>query len=497
MASPVAYVFIRSFADDTDRWATLLDDQIPSLMANTLSLTVIVVLFAVIVGVSLAWLVGRTDLPGHRIWRWLLAVPLAMPPYVGAMSYVIILGPRGLVADIAGSTPVDVYSLGGAAFVLSIFTYPYVFLIVGAALTRLGRAPEEAARTLGASPLSVLTRVTVPMLRPAIGAGAVLVALYALSDFGAIALLRFPTFTSAIYYQMGGYDTISAAVLSTVLIALTILVLIFEAFTRRRSRFYQSSGVATTPPRTQLGRARIPALAFVSFVFAISTLVPVAVLVHWAYLVLASGELDPRFMEHATNTVMVAGLAALASAIFAMPVVYLRSRHHSAPSGIIERLAYSGYALPGVIVALGVIFFALRVTPIIYNTMFVIAFAYVLRFLPQAMQSISANMAHISPRIDEAARIAGLSPTKVLTRVISPLVGPGIMSGAALVLVSSIKELPATLMLRPAGFDTLAVRVWVEAGEGLYHLAAPAALVIVVLSMLPLKLMLGRYEEIR
>jgi iron(III) transport system permease protein len=333
------------------------------------------------------------------------------------------------------------------------------------------------------------------MLRPSIGAGAVLVALYVLSDFGAIALLRFPTFTSAIYYQMGGYDTVSASILSVVLIVLTLLVLSVEAFTRRRARYYQTSGATAPPERLRLGTARIPALLLVITVFAVSTLAPIAVLMYWGLQGLQSGAIDPRFAEFALNTATVAGLAAAASVVLAIPVIYLRSRHSALPSAAIEKLAYSGYALPGVIVALGLIFFTLRVTPVIYNTLLVIALAYVVRFLPQAMQSAGSSLAQVSPRLDEAARVSGLSPLGVLARTIAPLIRPGMLAGAALVFVSSAKELPATLILRPAGFDTLAVRVWVEAGEGLYHLAAPAALVIIVLSLAPLKWMLDRYEE--
>lgn len=493
MMMPVAYVLVRALSADAQKWTRLLDERIPVLLWNTVSLAAVVALCAGSIGVILAWLVYRTDLPFRRQWRWMLALPLAVPPYVGAMAYVIVFGPRGWAYDVFGSSPIDMYSFAGAAFVLTAFTYPYVFLITGAALSRMGRAHEEVARSLGLGQLTLLRRVTLPMVRPALGAGIVLVVLYVISDFGAVAMLRFTTFTAAIYYQMGGFDTESAAILSTVLIALTVAVLFIESRSRARQRFYQSGGVPGAPQVIQLGTMRWAALTFAALVLIASFLLPIGVMAYWARVGIAQGELGAEFVQYALNTLQVAGIAAVAGMVLAIPVAYLRSRHPAPASAVAERLAYSGYALPGVIVALGMIFFALRVFPAIYNTMFVLALAYVVRFMPQAMQSTGASLAQISPRIDDAARIAGLGPFGVMSKVISRLARPGILAGGALVFVSSAKELPATLLLRPVGFDTLAVRVWVEAAESQYYLAAPAALLLVLISALPLKWMIDRY----
>ncbi len=495
MAAPVLYVGVRALAEDAERWTVLLDERIPALLWNTVSLAAVVGLSAGVLGLSLAWLVARTDLPWRQTLRWLVAIPLAVPPYVGAMTYVVVFGPRGWVSDIVGSTPIDMYSFAGAAFVLSIFTYPYVFLVAGSAVGRMGRAHEDVARSLGLGRFAVLRRVTLPLLRPATGAGIVLVVLYVLSDFGAVALLRYSTLTSAIYYQMGGFDTGAAAILSVVLIALTLVVLGVEASTRRRARFYESSGAAQSPRRIELGRLRWPAFIYVATVFLFAGLMPLMVLGYWTAQGLLIDGLDPRFLQFALNTLQAAGLAAAVAMFLAVPVVYLRSRHASVPAAVIERLAHAGYALPGVIVALGVIFFSLRLAPVVYGTALMLSIAYVIRFLPQAMQSASASLELVSPRIDEAARVAGLRPLGVIVKVISRLIAPGVLAGGALVFVSSAKELPATLLLRPAGFDTLAIRVWVEASDGAYHLAAPPALVMVLLSLLPLKWMLDRFRE--
>ncbi len=494
MVLPVWYVVWRSAFAGAERWLRLLDDRVPSLLWSTLSLAGAVTVLAAIAGTLLAILVHRTDLPGRRVWRWLFAVPLAIPPYVGAMAYIVVFGPRGWLMRWTGSTPLDMYSFAGALFVLTVFTYPYVYLVVGAAISRLGGTHEEAARSLGLGPVAALRRVTVPMLRPAIGAGAILVALYVLSDFGAVAMVRYTTFTSAIYYQMGGFDTASAMVLSVVLIALTLIVLFAEGVTRRRMRV---TGHTTSRPAEafSLGRWKGLALALSAIVGAISVAVPVAVLAYWSWIGAGLGAFDDRFWRFAFNTLQVAGLAALLSMVAALPVVYLRSRHPSVVSSLIEKLAYAGYALPGVIVAVGLIAFGVRHVPLLYGTAGMLALAYVVRFAPQAMQSAGASLALVSPKVDEAARIQGLSPGGVLARVIVPLTLPGTLAGGALVFVSAIKELPATLLLRPIGFDTLAVRVWVESSEAVYHLAAPPALLIVAMSVLPLKLLLDRFGK--
>lgn len=494
MSAPVVYVGVRALSEESERWSVLFDERIGALLWNTLTLATVVGSVAGVLGVTLAWLVNRTDLPGRRTLRWLLALPLAIPPYVGAMTYIIVFGPRGWIARYFGATPLDMYSFLGVAFVLSAFTYPYVYLVVGSAIGRLGQAHEDAAASLGLGWPAVLRRVTLPMLRPAVGAGVILVVLYVLSDFGAIALLRFSTFTSAIYYQMGGFDTGAAAILSVVLIVLTIAVLAAEAVTRRRARFYEARGVSRAPRAVELGQWRWPAFAYVSGILMLSALVPLAVLAFWSSRAVFVTGLDPDFLEFAANTLQAAGIAAGAAMVLSVPVVYLQSRHPSGPSRIIDRLAHSGYALPGVIVGLGLIFFSLRLAPAIYGTMLIVAMAYVIRFLPQAMQSTSANLAMVSPRIDEAARIAGLSPVATIAKVISKLIVPGVLAGGALVFVSAAKELPATLLLRPAGFDTLSVRVWVEASEGAYDLAAPPAMLMVLLSLIPLKFMLDRFE---
>ena len=503
MSIPIVYVIWRSMFAGTDRWMRLLDQRIPQLLWDTLSLTAAVTLSTVLIGVSLAWIVTRTDIPGRKTWKWLLAMPLTIPPYVGAVTYIIVFGRSGWARDIWNNTPwivdnfgdysIDIYSFWGVFFVLTMFTYPYVYLIASASLRKMNRNFEEAAYSQGLSASQVFWKVNLPLLRPAIGAGAILVSLYVLSDFGAIAMLRYVTFTAAIYFQRVSFDTASASVLSLVLMLLTIIILWLESKTRRKTKYYQSSNTYRKPLILSLGKWKPLALIYVSFIFIVSVVLPIGVLVYWSRIGITMGALDHRFFGFALNSLKVSGFAAVVCMFFAMPIIYLKARYPSVITSVIDKLSYAGYALPGVIVALGFVFIFNNHLPILYGTFYMVALALVVRFLPQAMQAGEASLSLLSPRIDEAARSLGYPPWKVMLKVILPNMLPGVLAGGALVFVSSIKELPATLMLRPPGFDTLAVRVYFEAGEAIYHLAAPAALLIVVVSIIPVRYMLKKY----
>ncbi|UAC47375.1 iron ABC transporter permease [Bacillus aquiflavi] len=496
MFIPILYVIWSSLFAGTEQWIKLLDTRIPGLLWNTLSLTFTVTILSVSIGISLAWFVNRCDLPGRKVWQWLLALPLVIPPYVGAMTYIIIFGPTGWLKEKwmnwFSEYPINIYSFWGVVFVLTMFTYPYVFLIASSALRKMNQSFEDAARIQGLNTFQVFWKVNLPFLRPAIGAGAILISLYVLSDFGAIAMLRYTTFTAAIYYQMGNYDHVSASILSMVLILITLVFLAVERRTRLKQRYYQTSNTYKKPSLLSLGKWKAPVLIYVLGIFSLAVLLPTIVLIYWSSVGVMEGALDSRFWGYAWNSVLVAGVSALICMIIALPIVYFKIRYPSVLTNIIDKITYSGYALPGVIVALGVVFVFNQYIPWLYNTIALLFFAYIVRFLPQAMQSGEAALSLVSPRIDEAARSLGYSPVKVMLKVIVPLIIPGILAGGALVFVSSIKELPATLLLRPPGFDTLAVRVWTEASEAVYHLAAPAALLIIIVSMLPLRFMLKK-----
>lgn len=489
MFIPILYIIVRSMDADLERWKTLFDTRIPQLLWNTLSLTFVVTFCSILIGVFLSVLVCRTDLPGHKWWNWLLSLPLIIPPYVGAMTYIIMFGPRGWFEDWFG-TSLSIFSFWGTAFVLTGFTYPYVYLIVSASLKKMNRNLEEVGRISGYTSVGVLWKVTLPLLRPAIGAGAILVALYVLSDFGAVAMLRFTTFTAAIYFQMGSFDRSGAAILSLILIMITVIFLWLQYQSKRKMKFYTSEGSIQKPERISLGKGKGFALLFVLLIFFLFTILPFVVLIYWSYIGFSDGTIDARFWGYVYNSFSVSAMTALIAVMLAFPLVYVKSRYQSFSSRIVELVSYAGYSLPGVIVALGVVFTFLHFVPALYGTIVVLITAYILRFLPKAMQAADSSLSQISPRIDEAALSLGKSPFTTMTNVVLVLMKPGIFAGAALVFVSVIKELPATLLLRPAGYDTLAVRIWIEASEGFYQMAAPSALLIIAVSIIPLRWML-------
>lgn len=485
---PVVYVIWGALESDAGAWINLLSGSVLRLLGRTLLLALGVTALAVSLGTSLAVLVHRTDLPARRIWAWLLAVPLAIPSYIGAMVYIMLLGPRSVLSA-------DVYSYWGAVLILGFLTYPYAFLASGAALKRMNPSLEEAARLQGLSPPAVLGQVSLPMILPAMAASALLVALYVLSDFGAVAMLRYSTFTTAIYYQTGSYDFSSASILSVVLILTSLSFLVSESLLSRRVRSHRMQA-ASFRPLLRLGRARKAAFLMVSLVFAVSAAIPAAALGYLTVVGLGGGIIRLGDLARYTgNSLIIAVSSALLAVVLALPVAYLGSRYPSPLVKLFEKLGHSAYSLPGVIVALGILFVLNRLLPALYNSPVAIAAAHTILFFPLALRGVKSSLSLVSPALDEGIRLLGFSPRYVLFRVIIPLASPGLLAGFVLVLVSSLKELPATLLLRPAGFDTLALRIWMESSEGYYYLASPYALVILLAALVPLKLILDTSHQ--
>lgn len=503
---PVIYLAVRAAQGGADTWQWLLSQRLPGLMANSLKLTAGATILALVISVPLAWLVGRTDLPGRRWLSWLLAMPLVFPPYIGAFAYITIFGPRGTVeALLARLTGVpghllprpEIYSMTGAVLILALFTYPYIYLLVSSALRGTNQSLEEAARVSGLRPMEVFWRVTLPLLRPALAAGAVLVALYAISDFGSVAMLRVETFTSAIYLQLRGrFDRSAAAALSVVLMLLTMLLLWLEERVQTRgARYTQTSGQWKPARQVPLGAWRLPAALFAWAVAFFSIGLPTGMLAWWTLQGVSGGQFSWKVFGYAFNSIFSSAGAAFLGTLLALPLAYLAARHTTAFSRFLFRFAYTGYAMPGLVVALAVIFFFHRFVNPLYGTVWALLAAYLVRYLPQSMGATHAGLAAMSPSLEEAGRSLGLGPLKVLRQITLPLIGPSLVTGSALVFLNTLKELPATLLLRPAGFDTLAVRVWIEAQDGYYAEAAPSALLLVLIASVPMAVLLRRISR--
>ena len=481
---PLAYLIIR--VAGSGRALEILGEPATwRLVWNTVLLAAGVVTASVLVGVPLAWLVTRTDLPARRVWAAAGALPLVIPSYVAAFCLLGFFGERGLLAEALGveSLPA-VRGYWGSLVALTLATYPYVFLLTQAALRALDPSLEEAARGLGTSSRSAFVRVIVPALRPAVGLGALLVALYTLSDFGVVSLMDYDTLTRAIYVQYKSlFDRAPATTLALLLVALTAVALVVEYRMRRRGRLYRA-GPGTQRPQTRirLGRWKAPALAFCGAVVGIFLVLPAGVLGYWLARGLGNArELDSPWRE-ALNSLSASGLAASVAVLAALPVALLALRYPSRASRLLERLSYAGNALPGLVIALSLVFFAARYASPVYQTLALLVFAYVVRFFPQGLSGVESALERVSPRYEEAARGLGRGPLQTLVLVTAPLVRSGVLAGAALVFLSAMKELPATLLLRPIGFETLATEIWKHTQVGAYSRAALPALVLIAVS---------------
>jgi iron(III) transport system permease protein len=500
LALPLVYLLIRASQATAASWDLILRERTLWLTVRSVGLAAAVTAATVAIGVGAAWLVVRTDLPGRRIWAVLFALPLVFPSYVGAFALLSAAGPRGLLQQLLEPLGVDrlpdIAGFPGAFLALTLFTYPYVYLTAAAAIRGLDPALEESARTLGTDRWGVFRRVTLPLLRPAIAAGGLLVALYTLHDFGAVSLMRYQTFTTAIFLQYrGAFDRTPAAILSLFLVVIALTVLAFEQRARGRARYYRSGAGATRALRpVPLGRWRGTAIAAAALLTAAALFVPVGVVLYWLVRGLSAGTPFNLTLGAAGNSLLVSAAGAAAAFVMALPIAMLAGRFPGKASRTIERVSYAGYALPGIVVALSLVFFAANYAPAIYQSLPLVIGAYVVLFLPQMSEPLRGGVLQINPSLEDAGRTLGRSRGGVLRTIVVPLLARPALAGLALVFLTALKELPATLLLRPTGFETLATRIWTAAGAGLYSRAAAPALLLLVVSSVPLFLLAGRIE---
>ncbi|MDE2868366.1 MAG: iron ABC transporter permease [Chloroflexota bacterium] len=496
---PVIYLGIRSFDAGTEAWLLLARPRIAAVIGRSLLLVVSVTVVAAALAVPIAWLLTRTDLPGRRWWTVIMVLPLVVPSFVYALVASTALGPRGLVQrglEAVFGVPElpSIYGFPGALLALALLTYPYILMPTMAALRRLDPALEEVSRCLGRDSLHTFATVTLPALRPAIAAGALLAALYTLSDFGAVSLLRYETFTAAIFVQyQSAFDRAAAAALSLVLVAAAIAIVALEARSRGRSRYHAlGPGTNRESRPTPLGRWRWPALAGLSLVAFATTVGPGAVLLYWLVRGLAAGEELLELVQPLVNSVGVSLLAALTLLVVATPLGVLLVRYSSPIARLLERGSYVGFALPGITVAIAFIFFGINVARPIYQTLVLLLAAYVVLFLPTTLGAVRAGLLQVDPRTEEAARTLGKTPRQVLWRVTIPALRGSLAAGTAMAFLLVMKELPAALLLGPIGFRTLATVTWAAADEAFFAQAASSSLLLIVVASLPIAFILVR-----
>ncbi|MFU8779912.1 MAG: ABC transporter permease [Kiritimatiellia bacterium] len=499
--APIIYLMIRAAETGADFWVLLTRPRTLRVFNNSLLLTALVTASSTFVGSTLAWLTMRTDLPGRRIWAALTCLPLVLPSYVGAFALLAALGPKGMLQSLLVPLGVDrlpsIYGLPGAWLALTLFTYPYVQLSVRAGLRGLDPALEDAARCLGLRRAQVFRQIVLPHLRPAIGAGALLVALYTLSDFGAVSLLQFNVFTREIYIQYSAtLDRSAAAVLAIKLVVLTGMIILIEGWTRSHCPQYRAgTGTARKHHPVPLGAWRYPAILLCTLVTLLGLGIPILVTSFWLFRGLQASSAIGAQTRLLWNSVSVSALAALSCTLAALPVVIQSVRHPGRLSRTAERAAYAGHALPGIVVALALVFFGARYAPYLYQSRAMLVVAYTILFLPLALGALRTAMLKINPRTEEAARTLGRAPPNVLRSVTMPQLRPGLLTGMALVFLTCMKELPATLLLGPTGFETLATRIWSATEEAFFAMAAAPALILMLAAAISLWIILQHEQD--
>jgi iron(III) transport system permease protein len=478
-------------------WSGVLPaGRLVELAANTFSLVAAVASTSMLIGLATAWVTSRTDLPGRRIWSTMTALPLAVPSYVGALCLLGATGRQGLISALTislGLGPIPIpRGFLGAWLVLSLFTFPYVHLTMVPAFRALNAGQAEAARGLGADRRRLFFTVTLPQLAPALRNGGLLVALYTMADFGAVSLLQYDTFTRAIYLQYAGrLDRRPATLLAVALIGLALLVVWGERRSRRRMAILGGHPHRPLPVSHLTRRARIVSFGLLSVLTLLALVVPVSILIGWwargpgvGGMVVIWGEL--------ARSLFVSGLAATLVVAVAVPLAILTIRYRSAIGSWVENVTWSVYGLPHLTVGLAILLTGLSLLLPLYQTLSLLLLAYLTMFLPQALGPARAALRKVAPSLEEASRSLGRSAFATAFRVTIPLIGSGLAAGGGLVFLTTMKELPATLLLRPTGFETLAVRIWSATSEGFYARASLAALVLLVFSAIPLHVLIGR-----
>lgn len=515
VALPVITVALHIFLPDEGAWRHIASVLLSDYLRNTVLLVAGTGLGVLVLGLSTAWLVSVCRFPGRRLFEWALVLPLAFPAYVIAYTYTDLLQVSGpvqtLIRDLTGWSARDYWfppirSLGGAVAMLSLVLYPYVYLLGRAAFVQQSSGILEAARTLGCGPWKAFLKVALPMARPALVAGMLLALMETLADFGTVAYFGVPVFTTGIYrawFSLG--DPVSAAKLSAVLLTFVFMLVALERWNRGGMRFHQlGAPAAERKPYVLKGWRAAAALLVCMVPLTFGFLLPAARL-GWLALAGGDSQFGARYLGLLWNSVSLAGISAVVAVAAAVIVGYGLRLRPGTPMRVAHRVAGLGYAIPGSVIAVGVLiplaaadkglrawmisWFGVEPGLLLTGGILGLLFAYVARFLAVSLQSVDAGLARITPAMDDAARALGDGPGRTLKRVHLPILRVNLLTAGLIVFVDVMKELPATLILRPFNFDTLAVQAYKLAADERLAEASTASLAIVAAGMIPVILL--------
>lgn len=493
-AVPFVYLVVANVGPDA-AWAALGTRRALLPLLRSVLLATAVSVSATVVGTAAAWLVARTDVPGATVWRVLLPLPLVVPSFIGAFVLLAAFAPGGLLESMlsfVGLAQIPALrGFAGSFIVLTLFTYPYVYLPARARLRQLPPSLEESARLLGRGPLATFRTIVLPQSRSAILAGSLLVFLYSVSDFGVPQLLRYDTLTRVIY-STRLFDRPTSLALSLQLGMVALLVVVLERVITRGPRRLDRQR-ARHPLQIALGRWKRAALGFLVVLVGLALVVPVAVLAWWALRGLLQGSSQAgaivsgvgSLLAPALNTSFASIVAAVAAVVLVAPAAYLTVRYRGQLGNAANAVIVAGFALPGLAIALALVNLTLGgsgALAAIYQTLPLLVVAYVVHFGAQAMRAAQVAVASVPSHVGDAARVLGAGRAQRFARIELPLMMPGMLAGAGLVLLSAMKELPATLLLAPAGFQTLATKVWQATESAFFADASILSLVLIALS---------------
>ena len=507
-AFPGLYLTYRALGADADPGSLLFSSRTLAPLWRTVKLAVAVSAGAMVLGTGLAWLTHRTDLPLRRLWRVLLPLPLVFPTFLGAAAFIRTLNPGGLANDLlsgvgVGTTP-ELRGFFGAWLVLMLLTYPYVYLPVAARLRQLPASLEESARLLGDSAFAAFWRISLPHAATAIGAGTLLVFLYTLSDFGAVQLMRYDTLTRAIATNHLANPPVALA-LSLMLLILAAVVVLAERWVSRRLP-EGARGGSGTPSTLRLGRWRPVAVGAVAVAVLASIGAPLVALLDWAIggLTRTFGDGRPLAVDYSRvadatfSTLWVSVIAAIVSVAAVLPIAFLVGRYRSRAGWLAHAVVISTFALPGLLIALSMRFWTLRsdiAFTLFGDTIALLVFAYVVRFGSLAMGVSVVAVRSVPGRLHDSARLLGAGPVRRFFTVDMPLMGPALMAGAGLVLLSVMKELPISLLVSPLGFSTLATQIFGSFEDAFVAEAGLMGVVLVALSFVLAWFLVVRRQE--
>jgi iron(III) transport system permease protein len=515
---PLATIFSSFLTPEKEIWAHLSSTLLPELIENTFVLVTGVACFTSILGVSLGWFTGACDFPGRRFFSWSLALPMALPAYVMAFIFLGLMDFSGPVQQFLRTLPgleskmIEVRTAPFVVFVIGLTLYPYVYLLSRASFMNQGGAILEASRTLGMSPFQSFFKVALPISRPWIVGGLALVLMETLADFGAVSIFNFNTFTTAIYKSWFGFFSIKAAAqLSSLLVFFAFALVMIEGLYRSRMKYFDGSRGGPFHSRLQLRGWKAGLVSvYCSLILAIAFIIPLGQLILWSLEMVQSGE-SANYLNYLINTLVLGAAAATLVCLVSLLLAYARRRDASKSNRFLCRIATMGYALPGTVLAVGIVLpvvwidnafqalfthlFSIDTGSILQGTVIVMLGAYVVRFLAVGFGSIDSAMQNIKPSLDEAAAILGKTGVETLRKIHFPLLQKGLLTALVLALVDVIKEMPITLMTRPFGWDTLAVKIYELTSEGEWARAALPGLYLVVAGIIPVFILIKKMEN--